>query len=73
MSTTRYQIPRHDQEPSEEMIDWLHENTEDWSGDECGIVLVHTDGGEETGFPGDWVVRDENGRYHIEKEKSDEA
>jgi len=71
--TDRYQIPSHDVAPSDEMIEWLHENIEDWSGDECGIVLIHNDGTEETGFPGDWVVRDKDGRYHIEKEKSDEA
>lgn len=71
--TNRYQIPQHDVEPTEEMIEWLHENEEDWSGDECGIVLIHNDGTEETGYPGDWVVRDEHGRYHIEKEKTDEA
>ena len=73
MSTTRYQIPRHDQEPSEEMIEWLHENIEDWSGDECGIALIHNDGTEELGLPGDWIVRDKDGRYSVEKEKSDEA
>lgn len=71
--TDRYQIPHHHQEPSEEMIEWLHENTEDWSGDESGIVLIHTDGGEEHGAPGDWIVRDKDGRYSVEKEKSDET
>ena len=40
MTTNRYQIPQHDQEPSEEMIEWLHENTEDWSGEKAGVSLV---------------------------------
>lgn len=63
----RYQIPQHDQMPSEEMIEWLSENVEDWSGDESGILLIHNDGTEEMGVPGDWVVRDEFGRYSIQK------
>jgi hypothetical protein len=55
------------------MIEWLHENAEEWDGDESGIVLHHADGTEETGFPGDWIIRDGNGRYSVEKEKSNEA
>lgn len=63
----RFQIPAHE-EPTPEMIEWLHENTEDWTGDESGIVLIHNDGTEETGEPGDWVVRDNQGRYSIERQ-----
>lgn len=55
-----YRIPKHDEMPSEEMIDWLGENTMDWSGDESGIALdVLRANGEdeyEVGGPGDWVV-----------------
>lgn len=65
--TNRYQIPLHDEMPSDEMVEWLHENTEDWDGDPSGITLIHNDGTEELGLPGDFVVRDENGRYSIEK------
>ena len=65
--TNRYQIPQYDEDASEEMIEWLHENAEDWDGDPFGITLYHDDGSEEFGAPGDWVVRDENGRYRIEK------
>lgn len=68
--TDRYQIPQHYVAPSEEMIEWLHENTEDWEGDESGIVLIHNDGTQENGAPGDWVVRDSNGRYSIEKDET---
>jgi len=71
--TNRYQIPQHDEAPSEEMIEWLHENLEDWNGEPDGITLIHNDGTEEHGAPGDWVVRDEHGMYRIEKETADET
>lgn len=32
-------IPHHDEDPSDEFVEWLHENTADWSGDENGIVI----------------------------------
>lgn len=65
--TDRYQIPQYNEAPSEEMIEWLSENIEDWDGDPSGITLIHNDNTEEFGAPGDWVVRDENGRYRIQK------
>lgn len=65
--TNRYQIPAHNEEPSTEMVEWLHENAENWEGNDTGIVLYHDDGSAETGFPGDWLVRDEAGRYSVER------
>lgn len=63
-----YRIPDHQTMPSEEMIDFLDENTMDWSGDESGIALdVRRIDGEvedELGAPGDWVVCI-NGVYRI--------
>lgn len=55
-----FQIPRSEEHPSEEMIAFLHECTQDWDGDDCGINIAGVLGG-----PGDWVVRDEKGLYSI--------
>lgn len=62
-----YRIPQHNEDPSDEMVDFLSENTEDWDGDDSGITLGTTDGsaGDELGGPGDWVVRLDNGQYRI--------
>jgi len=65
--TDRYQIPQHDEDPTEEMIEFLNANPEEWDGDPSGILLHHDDGTQEFGNHGDWVVRDANGRYSIEK------
>ena len=63
-----YQIPKYDQDPSEEMIDFLAQNPLPWDGDECGINLSLPDGSEIVGIPGDWVVRAEDGVYRIVQE-----
>ena len=64
-----YLIPAHGVMPSEEMIEWLHENPLDWDGDDDGITLYVADKDEpELGSPGeDYVVRFEDGSYRIVK------
>jgi hypothetical protein len=58
-----FQVPQRGETPTEEVIDFLHEATDDgdeitWSGDDEGIVFEFTDGRVATVFPGDWVYRD---------------
>ena len=64
-----YLIPAHGVMPSEEMIEWLHENPLDWDGDDGGITLeVAGKEDHELGSPGeDYVVRFEDGSYRIVK------
>lgn len=69
-----YKIPDYTEEPSFEMIDFLHENPNDWDGDECGIVLYNDSESDEPSYrggPGDWVYKDEDGIYRVKK--SDEV
>ena len=65
-----WQIPLHDEMPSEEMIDWLSEMTQEWDGDESGITIWPPCGltdekqKSKTGAPGDYVV-ESDGVYYI--------
>jgi hypothetical protein len=65
-----WQIPQRDEMPSDEMIEWLHEMSQEWDGDESGIVIFPPLGpngevGEsKVGGPGDYVVEN-NGIYGI--------
>ena len=63
----RFQIPARGEEPSEEMIAFLHDNPLDWDGDDEGINL-EVEGHEESEFGdhGDFVI-ETNGVYRIEK------
>jgi hypothetical protein len=65
-----WQIPKHDEMPSEEMIAWLHEMKQEWDGDESGISIAPPLGpndeiGEaKLGGPGDYIVESE-GIYYV--------
>jgi len=63
-------VPDFHLDPSEEMIEFLHENPLGWEGDECGLILYNTDGNVAyTALPGDTVYRDQDGVYRVEKAK----
>jgi hypothetical protein len=70
MTIRCFQVPTHDQMPSEEMIEWLHEMTQEWDGDESGIVIFPPVGSngevgeEKIAGPGDYIVS-VNGTYHV--------
>lgn len=72
MADSRFKVPLFDEMPSDEMIDWLHENPNDWEGDESGIALSFPGQGDQNikysqAFPGDYVVRnDETMEYWCE-------
>ncbi len=60
----KHQIPHHDDEPSDEMIEFLNDMKQKWEGDECGIIIY--DGDKiYAGYEGDFVCA-ENGKYWIE-------
>ena len=59
-----WKIPQHDEMPSEEMIDWLSEMTQEWDGDESGITITSPEGKEMAGAPGDYVI-ESDGVYYI--------
>lgn len=51
-----FRIPKHDQDPSEEMVDWLS-HFDGWDGDENGITIP-VEGSDEMILcnPGDWLT-----------------
>jgi hypothetical protein len=59
-----WKIPQHDEMPSEEMIGWLSEMTQEWDGDESGITITSPEGKVMVGSPGDYVV-ESDGVYYI--------
>lgn len=58
-----FQVPTHGEEPTEAMIEWLHDNPLEWDGDEFGIAIhvdnsgVGAEAGTEVAEPGDHVIR----------------
>lgn len=58
-----WQVPQHDEMPSEEMIEWLGKCTQDWSGDESGINIE-----DHVAGPGDWVAC-AMGHYFVVEQK----
>lgn len=70
MSVRVFKVPAYDQMPSDEMIEWLHEMSQEWDGDECGISIYPPLGSNgEVGEPklagpGDYVVSSE-GIYYV--------
>jgi hypothetical protein len=58
-----HQMPLPDQEPTAEMVDFLHAMSRDWEGDSEGIT-ISTPEGEMLARPGDWIIRGVNGEYY---------
>jgi hypothetical protein len=53
-----WMVPNHQDEPEEEMIEWLNTCPLDWDGDESGINIACGAGGDYVlASPGDWVVQ----------------
>lgn len=66
-NTQAHRVPKHDQDPSEEMIDWLSTCPHDWSGDECGITMACGAGGADVeAVSGDWLV-ESHGQWFVLK------
>ena len=53
---TAYRIPAYDEDPSDELIEFLHANPHEWEGSESGISLEHPHVGRQEAAPGDWIV-----------------
>lgn len=62
-----FQIPKSNEDPSDEFIEFINECPQDWDGDDSGIT-IHV-GPEEKdwvlGNPGDWVIKGDDGKYSI--------
>ena len=71
MTMTKYQIPQHDEMPSEDMIEWLNKCSQEWDGDSLGLNIMQANGEFMTGGPGDWVVECD-GVYTIAGQKEAE-
>lgn len=50
--TATWTVPGHDEDPSEELIEWLHDLPIDWDGDPGGINFTNPDGVEVLVLPG---------------------
>lgn len=66
MKSWQFQVPRLQEEPSQELIDRLYKGGfGDWEGDESGMVFyndhVLVDQIERNAGPGDWVVVSQHG------------
>lgn len=65
-----FKVPAYDEMPSDEMIEWLHQMSQEWDGDECGLSIYPPLGpagevGEpKLAGPGDYVVESE-GVYYV--------
>lgn len=68
---TKFKIPSYGEDPSQEMIDFLHKCKQPWDGDDSGITIRVREGddGFDLGVPGDYVVCNADGVYSIEKFK----
>lgn len=58
-----FQVPARDEDPSQEMVDWLQAMDQKWEGDGEGIVIEGPTG-TNTAFPGDWIIKNTNGEYY---------
>jgi hypothetical protein len=63
----KFQVPAVDEMPSDELIEFLHENQREWEGSGDGVVIEMLNGKRVLANPGDYIVRDEYHVYHVEK------
>lgn len=70
---TAYRVPLHDEDPTEEMIEWMNSSPLSWDGDESGICFYEL-GYPETlwgsipdliAAPGDWIVHIHSGNQWV--------
>ena len=58
-----FQVPAYDQEPLDQMVEWLHAMPEEWDGDPSGINIHISENNCQLALPGDWIVQREDGKY----------
>lgn len=51
-----YRVPLRGEEPSEEMVEWLHKNPLEWSGDDDGMIFEMPSGDEVSATHGDLIT-----------------
>lgn len=62
----QFQVPNHDEAPSEEFIEFLNDLDIEWSGDECGIIFGMSPD-DVTALPGDTVTFNPDGSVSVTK------
>lgn len=58
------QLPPADQDPSDELVDFLAESPNDWEGERHGELVIHTLEGTMSAQPGDWIIKGVKGEYY---------
>lgn len=58
-----FQLPPFGEDPSPEMVDWLHQFDANWIG-EGGHIVIHTLEGYMTANPGDWIIKGVKGEMY---------
>ena len=58
------QLPDLDDDASQELLDFLHHNPEQWESGFYGTLVLHTLEGDMEARPGDWIIRGVEGEYY---------
>lgn len=58
------QLPKIDEDPSPELMEWLDKQEAEWYSDRDGGILIVTSKGNLRANPGDWIVRGDKGELY---------
>ena len=58
------QLPAIDDEPSPELIDWLHAADREWESDRDGGIAITALEGVMRADPGDWIIKGVQGEMY---------
>jgi len=58
------QLPPSDVDASEELVNFLHTMTHEWSSERDGSLVIHTLEGDMTADPGDWIIKGIQGEFY---------
>lgn len=56
-------LPQRDEDPSPELIEWLHAEA-DWDSGNDGTLVIYTLEGDMTAQPGDWIIKGIKGELY---------
>lgn len=58
------QLPPVDEDPTQELVDFLHSMPCDWEGERHGEIVIHTLEGTMSAGPGDWIIKGVKGEFY---------
>jgi len=58
------QLPAIGDDPSRELIEWLHTQNREWESGRDGTLVIHTLEGDMTAQPCDWIIRGVSGEIY---------